>query len=139
MKRLSNKKYLWNGILWFIVVMWVIGFILLFASTAKTEGAPFCQVWNKPPGEEMSLAQLKMFHMGFFLTRSDFVRITLNEHIDDKALVDRAVTCYEENVIYLVEEVDHICQCSVEDKREAVDIAFNKYMNDCVREASIKK
>jgi hypothetical protein len=94
-----------------------------------------------PTGNEPATpAQRKMFHLGYWLTKSDFVRITLNQHYgQDNLLVDRAVTCYEEHVIYLVEQVDEICKCSSDDKQDQVFKAFNDYINDCVREANRSK
>lgn len=142
MKRLSNKKYKLTGLLWFVVVLWVIGFIILFAGMAKSEEPtqPFCKMWNtmgdEPEGEPLTARQRKMFHLGYWLTKEEFVRINLNQHFgDDDLLVDRTVTCYTENAMFLVEETDDICQCSEEDKSDQVLKAFNAYINDCVREA----
>jgi len=87
-------------------------------------------------GEPVTPNQRRMFHLGYFLTKSDFVRTTLNQHFgEDNDLVDRSVTCYEENAMYLVEQVDDICKCSEEDKKDEVISALNKYVNECVREA----
>ena len=145
MKRLSNKKYLWTGILWFIVALWIIGFILMFASSTKAAepGVPFCKAWrtmgDMDGGEPLTPGQRKMFHLGFFLTKSERVRITLNEHYDDALLIDRAVTCYEENTHFLVEQVDELCGCSEEDKQDEMVVLWNNYINDCVREATNSK
>jgi len=88
-------------------------------------------------GEPVTPAQRKMFHLGHFLTKSDFVRTTLNDHYKDEIFVDLVVTCYEEHTPVLVEEVDSICQCSSEDRKEQIHLAFNDYLNDCIREVSI--
>ena len=147
MKRLSNKKYKWNKIL--TVLVWALIFTPLFLlligcqtpKTAQTtDSMPFCQEWNTmgdmDGGEPVTPKQRRMFHLGYFLTKSDFVRTTLNQHFgEDNDLVDRSVTCYEENAMYLVEQVDDICKCSEEDKKDEVISALNKYVNECVREA----
>ena len=149
MKRLSNKKYLLNPILWTVVAVWVVVFSILLVGCATTKAVavdqnpPFCQVWNalgdEPNGEPVTPAQRKMFHLGYFLSKSNFVRITLNEHYDNSLFVDKVVTCYEEHIIFLVEEVDGICACSVEDKKDELSRAFSNYLNDCVREVKTEK
>ena len=141
MKRLSNKKYLWTGVLWFVVVLWLIGFILMFASSTRAEEVkvPFCKMWHTmgdmDGGEPVTPGQRKMFHLGFFLTKSDTVRIALNQHYNDALLIDRTVTCYEENTPVLVQQVDDLCGCSSEDKQDEMVVLWNNYINDCVREA----
>ena len=88
-------------------------------------------------GEAVTSAQRKMFHLGHFLTKSDFVRTMMVANYGGGLFTDIVVTCYEENIPVLVEEVDAICQCSSEDKKEQVNIAFNDYLNDCVREVTL--
>lgn len=143
MKRLSNRKYKWDKVLWVIAF---ISFYLIFAGlfmawkARAEEPEPFCKMWNTmgddPTSDEpLTRSQRKMFHLGYYLTRSDFVRIMLNSDPPGGALfIDEVVTCYEENVPVLVEEVDFICQCSTEDKKEQVDKAFSNYVNDCIKE-----
>ena len=111
-------------------------------SAPKSSGPlPFCLEWNTmgdmDGGEAVTLAQRKMFHLGHFLTKSDFVRITLNKHYKDQLFVDRVITCYEENTPVLVEEVDAICACSKEDKKDEVAQAFSDYLSDCIREVTV--
>lgn len=102
---------------------------------------PFCLEWNTmgdmDGGEPVSPGQRKMFHLGHFLTKSDFVRIMLNQHYKDQLFVDRVVTCYEEHTPVLVEEVDAICACSKEDKKDEVAQAFSDYLSDCIREVQV--
>lgn len=149
MKRLSNKKYLVTPILWTLVAIWAIALAFALIGCAKPysrgvtgpkEAAPFCQRWNtmgdEDGGEDITPGQRKMFHLGHWLVKEDFVRITLNQHYgENDLLVDLAVTCYTEHAMFLVEETDGICKCSEEDKSEQVLKAFNDYINDCVREA----
>ena len=143
MKRLSNKKYRWEGVLWFLVVLWIVTVIVMFASMAKAEEPTFCKVWNTlgdmDGGEPITPAQRKMFHLGFFLTKSDIVRITLNEHFEDNLRIDQAVTCYEENTPVLVQQVDELCMCNSEDKKDEMVVLWNNYINDCVKEVGLKK
>lgn len=143
-KRLSNKKYAIEPFLWVLVGFFVIYGLVLLMGCATPEPAPtpkttsFCSVWNNGlPGEPpFTPNQNKMMHMGFFLSREDFVRTTMNQHIKDAATVDRAITCYTENIMFLVEEVDELCKCSDADKKEETALAWNRYINDCIREAS---
>jgi len=114
----------------------------MFASSAKSEELqqPFCKEWNimgdEPGAESLTPRQRKLFHLSYWLTKEDFVRITLNQHFgDDNLLVDRAVTCYTEHAMFLVEETDDICQCSEENRSDKILKAFNSYINDCVGEA----
>ena len=145
MKRLSNKKYLLNKLLWVIVVGWAIVFALMILGCAtpekvqaKTEPT-FCQLWNDGPAKGMeqpfTAAQNKMLHMGYFLSKEEFVRTTLNQQYGPGLVVDLTVTCYTENIVFLVEEVGEICKCSNEDRRERVTVAWNDYINACFREA----
>ena len=142
MKRLSNKKYMWDKILWlFVLVCTIAAAVMLGSFMAKAEEpVPFCKMWNTmgddvDSTEPLTRAQRKMFHLGYYLTKSDFVRTMLNSDPPGGAIfIDRVVTCYEENVPVLVEEVDFICQCSLEHKKDQVDKAFSDYLNDCITE-----
>jgi len=125
----------------------LLGLVLVMGCAtpvSKTvEPVPFCQLWNtlgnEPNGEPVTVTQRKMFHLGYFLSRSDFVRITLNEHFDNSSFVDKVITCYEENAMFLVDETDGVCACSLEDNKDARMDVFNKYINDCIREVKTEK
>lgn len=103
-------------------------------------------MWNTmgddPTGNEpITAAQRQIFHLGYFLNKSDFVRMELYADqppsVDSLLLIDEVVTCYEEHTSILVAEVNDICQCSNEDRKDKVDVAFSDYINDCIRETKI--
>jgi hypothetical protein len=108
------------------------------STSRSSEPLPFCLEWNTmgdmDGGEAVTPAQRKMFHLGHFLTKSEFVRTVMVANYGGGLFTDLVVTCYEEHTPVLVEEVDAICACSKEDKRDEVNKAWNDYMNDCVRE-----
>ena len=150
MKRLSNKKYLLNKLLWVLVVGWALVFGLMMIGCATPKPVPvdpnpsFCTLWNEGPQKGMeqpfTKAQNRMMHMAYFLAKEEQVHMTMiQQEVGDPGLVDRAMTCYTENIIFLVEAIDDICQCSNEDKKDEANIAWNDYINDCIREAAAHK
>ena len=150
MKRLSNKKYLLNKLLWAVCIGWTILFFLMMIGCATPAPAPvkteptFCQLWNEGPQKGMEQpftpAQNKMLHMAYFLSKEELVRTMLIQNYpNQQRRVDAAMTCYTENIIFLVEEVDEICKCSSENRVDETVVAWNNYMNDCWKEAGIEK
>jgi hypothetical protein len=151
MKRLSNRKAFWEPILigltiLTVSVLFTLGVFFFFTTQAKGEEVPFCKMWNTmgddPTGDEpVTSPQRQMFHLGYYLTKSDFVRTMLNADqppsIANGLLVDEIVTCYEEHTPILVDEVNDLCQCSQEDRKEQEQVLFSAYINECEKEVKL--
>ena len=101
---------------------------------------PFCKAWNTmgddPGGDPITRQQRAMFHLSYFVMRSDDLRELLNKKFPGQTeLVDATITCYEENAMFVVEDVDYTCKCTEEDKSDEVAKVITAYVNDCLTES----
>lgn len=104
---------------------------------ANSEIPSWCDHWNTygdEPGQEeaVSTNQRFMFHLGFFLTKSDGLREMLHNNRFDDTTVDNIITCYEENTPALVNQIDKVCQPGTEDQDLKVSKSIESYVSWCI-------
>lgn len=125
----------------------LIGFLTLSAGSfaySAPAASEWCQHWNtfgdEPNTPAVTDSQRLMFHLGFFLTKSDMLRQMIqNKTKLDDATMDKIMTCYEENVPKLVDAVDQVCHLPDTSKQDpTVDKVINGYVNWCIEHNTTK-
>jgi hypothetical protein len=111
---------------------------------AVHQGAPsWCDQWNTFGDEEgtvVSEHQRFMFHLGFFLTKSDRVAEAVKQDHPtfDEAIMTKVKTCYEENVPTLVNQLDRVCSAANDgpNQEKLVDKSLNAYISWCIKQST---
>lgn len=121
-------------------------FVVLASLATPAYAAPsWCEQWNTygdiPDQPAVTDNQRFMFHLGFFLTKSDGLRGLIKKHNPtfEEQTLDKIMTCYEENTPQLVERVDNICHqadTSTQDKK--VEDSMIGYINWCIEQSTTK-
>lgn len=104
---------------------------------AKSVEQSWCVQWQhigeSPNEPAVPDNQRFMFHLGYFLSKSDRVREHMKEQtkFDDQTL-DSIQQCYEENTPRLVGVLDQACADQAND--EEVKNIINGYYNWCIKQ-----
>lgn len=86
------------------------------SATLPTDQVGWCQVWNTMGDQDepnMTESHRFMWHLGFFLTKSDQIRVFYDKNIPASPTHDKQVAaatkCYEEETPDLIQTLDQVC------------------------------
>lgn len=154
-ERISNLKYriqkklgvvtrVWIGTLLVVLVGLAVASCPVVQAEESAKAPSWCEQWNTygdVPGQpKVTSNERFMFHLGFFLTKSDKLREMIknnNPTFEDKTL-DKIMVCYEENTPTLVEALDKVCSEADPDQDKKVDNILNMYINWCISQNTTK-
>lgn len=106
-------------------------------------GAPsWCDQWNtfgdEQGQEAVTSNQRFMFHLGFFLTKSEKLAAMIqhnNPTYDEKTMTN-IMACYESNTPALVEQLDKVCRQGTANQDELVNKSITSYVNWCIAQST---
>lgn len=125
----------------------ILALVALLGCKSVPEPTPapestWCHQWNTlgdvAGGEAVTSNQRFMFHIGFFVTKSDTLAemIQQNNPTFDEATMANIIKCYEENTPALVDQLDKVCSTDNSKQDEQVDQSLNAYISWCIKQST---